>query len=324
MPFDSQISRSNAAALIPEAVAEEIQLSLEDNFWLFQLARRLPNLTRAQQRVPVASALAEAYFVTGDTGLKQTTELSWENKYIDAEEVAAIVVIPEAVLADADYDIWAEVRPALEAAFSKLITQAVLYGTNIPASWTTNLGAAGLVTFATNAGHTASVAGFSDLYEAILGESAEGAGDGLLMLLEADGFMASGHVAHTSMRGRLRNCRDADGQPIFTRAPQEASRYELDGEPCFFPRDVSIDASQALLISGDWSQLVYAMRQDMTFSTNNQGVITDMASNITYNLFQQDMVALRAVMRLGFALPNPINQMEETEASRSPFAVLTA
>jgi len=36
------------------------------------------------------------------------------------------------------------------------------------------------------------------------------------------------------------------------------------------------------------------------------------------------MVALRAVMRLGFALPNPINRMQQTAASRAPFAVLTA
>jgi len=33
---------------------------------------------------------------------------------------------------------------------------------------------------------------------------------------------------------------------------------------------------------------------------------------------------LRAVMRLGFALPNPINRMQETEASRFPFAYLSA
>jgi len=50
----------------------------------------------------------------------------------------------------------------------------------------------------------------------------------------------------------------------------------------------------------------------------------DGAGNIIYNLAQQDMVALRAVMRLGFALPNPINRMNPTAATRYPFAVLTA
>lgn len=324
MPVSTIITREDAGALIPEDAASAIMLSLQENYWLFQLAQALPNLSRAQRRIPVADALAIAYFVDGDTGLKQTTELSWDNKYIDAEEIAAIVPIPQAVLDDADYDIWAQVRPALDAAFSKAITQAVLYGTNIPTSWTTNLGAAGLVAFATAASATTSVAGFSDLYEAILGESVDGAGDGLLMVLEADGFMATGHVAAVSMRGRLRNCRDSEGQPIFTTTPQQPTNYELDGAPCHFPLDGSIDATQALLISGDWSKLVYAIRQDMTYAIATEGVITDAAGNVVYNLFQQDMVAMRAVMRLGFALPNPITQMEETEGDRRPFGILTA
>ena len=56
----------------------------------------------------------------------------------------------------------------------------------------------------------------------------------------------------------------------------------------------------------------------------DQAVIQDAAGNTIYNLAQQDMIALRAVMRLGFALPNPINRLQPTEASRAPFAVLTA
>jgi hypothetical protein len=78
------------------------------------------------------------------------------------------------------------------------------------------------------------------------------------------------------------------------------------------------------MISGAWSQLVYAMRQDITYKVLDQAVIQDGAGNIIYNLAQQDMVALRAVMRLGFALPNPINRMNTNSATRYPFAVLTA
>jgi hypothetical protein len=66
------------------------------------------------------------------------------------------------------------------------------------------------------------------------------------------------------------------------------------------------------------------MRQDMTYMISRESVITDAAGKVVVNLFQQDMVALRAVMRLGFALPNPINAMNETAATRYPFAVLTA
>ena len=323
MPFNSEITRTDAGALIPEDAARDIIKETADSNWIFQLARRLPDMSRKQRRMPVANALATAYFVNGDTGLKQTTELDWTNKYVDAEEVAAIVPVPEAVLDDEDYDIWGEVKPALVAAFNKAIVQAVLYGTNIPATWTTNLGAAGLVALATADSTVASIAAFTDLYEAIMGESAAGSADGLLMLLEAQGYAVTGHLAHMTMKGRLRNCRSVDGVPVFTGSPVSGAPAELDGAPILFPVDGSLDSSQALDICGQWNQLVYGIRQDMTYKVLSEAVITDAGGNIIYNLAQMDMIAIRAVMRLGFALPNPITPMA-TGATRCPFSVLTA
>jgi HK97 family phage major capsid protein len=324
MPYNNIIDRSNAAALIPQEVSNEIIKNVSETNPLLTLARKLPTMSRAQKRMPMLNALATAYFVNGDTGLKQTTDLDWTNKYIDAEELAAIVPIPEAVLDDADYDIWAEIRPAIEEAIGVAIFQAVAYGTNIPASWTTNLGAAGLVAGATAASQVTSIAAFPDLYDAIMAESAPGAGNGLLMLLENDGFMSTGHIAHLSMRGRLRGVRDANGQPIFMRSMQDTTRYELDGEPIFFPRDGSVLSASGLDLTGDWRQLYYAFRQDITYKVLDQAVIQDAGGNILYNLAQQDMVALRAVVRLGFALPNPINRVNTNAATRFPFSVLTA
>ena len=323
MAYNNIIDRTGSAPLLPEDVSAEIFESLAEMNPVMRLARRLPNMSTSQRRLPVMSALSTAYFVAGDNGLKQTSEMSWENKYIDAEELAVIVPIPEAVLDDAGYDIFGQIKPELERAFSVAISKAVLFGTNIPASWTTNLGAAGLSAGATAAANTASIAAFADLYEAILGETAAGV-DGLFMTVEADGFMVTGSVAHPSMKGKLRNVRDSNGQPIFKANMQDAARYDLDGSPIFFPTDGSIAAATALMISGQWDQLVYSMRQDITYKVLDQAVITDAGGNIVYNLAQQDMLALRAVIRLGFALPNPINRMQSVAASRYPFAILTA
>lgn len=322
MPYNSQVTRTNADALIPQEVSSEILSSIAETSPLMRMARRLPDMSSAQRRLPVLSALATAYFVTGDTGLKQTTKVEWADKYIDAEELAVIVPIPQAVLDDATFDMWSEIKPALVAAFNKAIFQAVTYGTNIPASWTTNLGAAGLVAGATAASHVISLAAYTDVYEAILGETAAGV-SGLIGLLEADGFMATGHIAHVSMRRKLRNARDLDGNPIFLPSMQVRGQYDLDGSPIEFPLDGSVSATY-LLQSGQWNQLVYSMRQDITWTVNDSGVIQDAGGNIIYNLFQQDMVALRGVMRLGFALPNPINRMNTNAATRYPFSVLTA
>ena len=78
------------------------------------------------------------------------------------------------------------------------------------------------------------------------------------------------------------------------------------------------------MISGDFSELVYSIRQDITFKIFDQGVIQDPSTGeIKYNLMQNDMVALRAVMRLGWEIPNPINAMVPDKTKRCPFAILT-
>lgn len=319
MPYNDVIGRSDASALIPEDVSRQIIQGAVEQSSIMQLATRLPNMTRAQRRLPVLSSLPTAYFVDGDTGQKQTTEMQWGNKYVDAEELAVIVPIPEAVLNDQDYDIWGETRPRIEEAFGKAFDQAVLFGTNAPTSWPDDI-----LTGATSASHTVDLSDAEtdgDIYDAIMGVS------GVLDLVESDGFMVNGHVADLSVRAKLRALRASTGEPIFQRSMdrsdvQGATRYELDGEPIFFPRNGSMIAASALLFSGDWSQLVYAIRQDVTYKILDQAVIQDGAGNIVYNLAQQDMVALRAVIRLGWQVPNPINRVQETEANRYPFAVL--
>ncbi len=322
MPYNNMISRDDAAALIPQEVSNEILAHLPQKSAVLGLAKKLPNMSRAQKRLPVMSALATAYFVSGDNSLKQTTEVNWANKYLDVEEIAAIVPIPKAVLDDSEYDIWGEVRPQIEEALGIVIDQAVLYGTNIPATWSTNLGAAGLIAVITAASQIISAASYSDLYEAILGETA-GAVSGLFGFVEDDGFLVTGSIAPPATKRKLRNVRDSEGQPIFTRSMQGTNQYELDGAPILFPINGAI-SSTYWLISGAWNQLVYAMRQDIEYTIGTEAVIQDASGNIIYNLFQQDMVALRATMRLAVALPNPINRMQETAVSRCAFAALTA
>src|SRR5690606_17929140 len=111
MPVSGFIGRSGAQALMPEEVTREILQGMVQQSSVMQLATRAPNMSRAQRTIPVLSVLPEAYFVSGDTGLKNTSKQAWEKKFLNAEELAVIVPIPEAVLDDAGYDIWGEVRP---------------------------------------------------------------------------------------------------------------------------------------------------------------------------------------------------------------------
>lgn len=310
--YNSVIARTDAEALIPEQVSQEIIKHVPQESVFLRMARRLPNMSAKKTRMPVLAALVSAYFVNGDTGLKQTTKAQWENKYIEAEELAAIVPIPEAVLDDSDYDVWGELRPLLIEALGVAIDQAVFYGTNAPSSWPT-----AIVTAATAAGHAVTLGTGADIYDDIMADG------GVLSKVEQDGFAVTGHVAALSMKAKLRGLRDgATGVPIFSRTPAAAMPYELDGVPMDFPTNGAVDAATSLLISGDYQEAMYSIRQDVTYRVLDQAVIQDGAGAIIYNLAQQDMVALRVTMRLGWQLPNPVNRVQPTAGSRYPFAVL--
>jgi HK97 family phage major capsid protein len=313
VPYNDVIDRTGAAAMIPEQAAREIFAEAAEESAFMNLARRLPDMARGQVRIPVLSALPIAYFVTGDTGLKQTTDMAWENVYINAEEIAVIVPIPEAVLADADYDIWAEVRPRVAEAIGYTVDRAIFHGTNKPASWPTGIVAASLAA----ANQVDSSVHTGDIYDEIFGPT------GVIALLEADGYMSTGFVGAMSLRGALRGLREtATGQPIFTTSLQARGQYALDGETIVFPTNGGIDPTAVTLIAGDWTRAVYAVRQDVTFKLLTEAVIQDNLGAIVYNLAQQDMVALRATFRMGWAVPNPINRLQPTAASRYPFATL--
>ena len=308
----NKVDRDGAEALIPEDAAKEIIKNVPQRSAIMQLGRRLPNMTTKQRRLPILASLIQAYFVTGDTGRKKTAKTEWANKYINAEELAVIVPIPEAVLDDVNYDIWAEVRPQIEEAFGIAFDAAVMHGTNAPADWPTDL-----VGGATAAGNVVALGTNDDIYDDILSEG------GTLSLVEEDGYDITGHVAAMTMKSKLRGLRDSAGNPIFNRSMQDTTRYELDGAETMFPKNGALDRDEALLLSGDWTQLVYAIRQDITYKILTEAVIQDTDGSILYNLAQQDMVAIRAVMRLGWELPNPINRLNENAATRYPFGILT-
>lgn len=325
MAYNDVISRTDIQALIPEDVQREIVQSVPQQSSIMQLGRRLPDMSRNQRRIPVLSSLITANFLTAETGAgayKQTGEQTWANKYLNAEELAVIVPIPESVLDDVDYDVWGEIKPRIIEAFGKAVDLAVMFGTSQPNSWPDDL-----LSGATAASNSASLAAYSDVFDAVLGPT------GTNSKIEQDGFGVTGHVAALSMKGKLRGLRDANGQPIFMTgmnaggggaALQTVTRYELDGAPVYFPTNGGFDTAQALMFSGDWSQLVWAIRQDITFKLLDQATLTDSSGTVQMNLAQQDMVALRAVIRLGWQLPNPINRIQATEANRYPFGVLTA
>lgn len=310
MPFDSLTNRADTEALMPEEVSRDLLRSLPAASLLLSRTRRV-TMSRKQQRMPVLSALAQAYFVDGDTGLKQTTKSAWANKYLVAEEIAAIVPVPQAVLDDSDFDIFGEVRPQLVEAAGALIDAAALFGVGKPASWPTAIVPA------------AAAAGNSVTRGAVAGRNIAGDLNAVMRLVAADGHPVTGFVADALLEYDLQGLTDNQGRPIFTQTLQEgAANNGLYGRPFTYLDNGAWDATQAEAIAGDWNSTVVGIRQDVTFTVHTEGVITDATGAVVLNLMQQDSAALRMVMRVGFQVANPVTRRGIVEANRYPFGVL--
>ena len=313
------ITRSGAEALIPQQISDEIIQALPTQSVALRLMRQMPRMTSKQTKIPVMTGLATAGFVSGDNGMKPTSNLTWDNVYITAEELAVMVPIPEAVLDDASYDIWAEARPRIVEAFGKAIDQAVFFGINKPSTWP-----AGIVPAAITANnyvtHSATATG-SDLYTELLGEG------GMLAKVEEQGIAPNGYVGAMSMRAKLRGALDSNGQPIFRASYSNdvngRMTYDIEGTPIVFPDNgswVATGENGALMLAGDFDYARYAIRQDITFKMFDQGVITNGEGGVAISLMENDCIAMRAVIRLGWALPKPANPIAGT--TYFPFAVL--
>lgn len=313
--YDNIVSRTDAAALIPEEVSNEMLGKATEQSAVLSMFRRVP-VGRSQVRFPVLSALPMAYWVTGDTGLKQTTEVNWTNKYLNIEEIATIMPVPDNVLADVDANVWDEAMPLLTEAFGRVLDQAVFFGTNAPSSFPDDvLAAATAAGNSVNEGATQAQGGFfGDI-------------DNVYEKVEADGYEVNGWIAATSAKSKLRRARDTQGRKL-DESRVSGPLDSLDGYPISYPMrglfpvagGAGVDGVR--LFGGDWSQFVVGVRQDITMKVLDQAVIQDNTGAIVYNLAQQDMTAVRLTFRVGWQVSNVINNDQPTEASRYPVGVL--
>lgn len=294
-------NRADAEAIIREQVASNIFQDAPKHSVFLSMAKKLPKMTSNQTRMRVLDFLPTAYWVNGDTGMKQTTRQAWDNVFINAGELAVIVPISDAVLSDAEFDIFGEVTPRVMEAIGQKVDAAVIFGDNRPAEWGLDI-----ISRARQAGNNVSPVTGKDYYDLILGEN------GVFAKVEDDGYGVTGALAPMNFKSKLRGLRDTTGQPIFKSNMQDVARYSLDGAPITFPENGAFYANIAQLVVGDFSQAVYAIRQDITVKILDQGVIQDPdTKEIIYNLAQQDMTALRIVFRMGWALPNPATRLNK-------------
>ena len=311
--FNDLITRTDVP--IPtEEVGELLKVMPEESV-LLKRARRQPMSTKTVKQT-IMTTFPDAYWVDGDTGLKQTTKQSFSQPTMTAEELAVIAVVPDAVIDDSSLPIWKTLRPYLAEAIGKKVDAAAIYGTDKPASWPLALVpgaiAAGVITPGNLAATPADQRKDAGQLVADLG----------LKMARDAGANLTGLIAQAGTGWELDRIRDADRRPIYDGVAGALRGVPFDELKNGAWSSVGTGDTAIPLIGVDWSQVYVGIRQDITVKMLDQAVISDAAGKVIFNLAQQDAKALRIVFRVGYQAVMPVNHQQTDAAKRFPAGVI--
>jgi hypothetical protein len=297
MALTDYITRTGAGAELPEQLATELIGAVQKESVILTMAHQVPTTTR-DSRIPVVSSLPTATWVTGtdpDTGLKTVSSMGITNQQLIAEELATICVIPQNVVDDSEYNLWAAVRPELAKAIARAYDQAVMFGVNKPTTFPPDL-----VSAATTAGNVVSADTYANATDnpALVLEAASmvaGQGYNVNAVAVAPGweFRSSAHRTNVLANNPV------GGDTPF---PLILAGLLVRTRPLYWPAPVT-NGPDAIV--ADWNLVIAGIRKDVTLEPFNQGVITDSTGKVIQNLMQQDLVAIRATFRAGYYLATP-------------------
>ncbi len=224
-----------------------------------------------------------------DIGYKPVKKLQIEDTRLIVEKLAVIIPVADTVLEDTktpeafrDY-IIREARKAIERRFE----QAAILGINAPATY-----GAGIVNNALFEGNAvyvdpndSALTKFSALSEA--------------MGYVEDDYDVSGIALKGSWMSLIRGLTNTPGILLTTDELTGRPTYAVWG---FTPIKADIlRGSNVEAIVGDWSKVMFGVRNEIQVTASNQATLIDEDGN-TLNLFQQNMTAYRVEGRFGYAV----------------------
>src|SRR5262245_31191120 len=280
-------------AVLPRGVASDFVGLIQASSAALALGNTM-RMSEAQESLPIVSFLPVAGFVNPRYGgRKPATKVEWDVEQIIAEEIAAVVPVPNAWIMDAGFDVEGQVESTLATAVARVIDAAILFGTGAPATFP----AGGVVGVA-----GAPVTG-ADALEAI-GNS--------FSAIEADGLTPNGIAASSLIGGALRAAYQAAAA-----LPGEAPAQTLWGVP--ISRGAFWDSTKGDAITGDWTYLAIGIREDVTYGRSTDGVLLDGTGAIIANAFQDNVTLIKIYIRLGCAIGRPLNP--DGSGQVNPFSV---
>lgn len=271
------ITRTEAASLFTEAFRTEVLNVTTRESVAMQSITTVP-MSNKKDKLPVLATLPTASFLASEGSVKPESNVSWDHKFLTAEEIAVIVPIDDSVLADSQIDVAGQVTALVGQEFARVIDAAVFFGTGAPASWPTG-GLFGAVAAGDKVTY-ADAKSWGTLFDKV----------------EVKGADVSRLWGSRGIRAELRN-------PIIAGQAAPLPDLSINGVYGVSPQyPLGWNKTSAIAIAADPSCAILGVRQDLTFDWSKEATLTGYGS-----LFEKDATALRAVMRVGFVLANPVN-----------------
>lgn len=293
-----------ASNLIPVDVQSQVIQGVIENSVALSLAQVQP-MPAGSEAIPVLGSIPSASWI-GVGGRKPIQAMTWTSVVLKAEEIAATIDVPQAYLDDVGFPIWDNVRPMMVNALARAIDQAILLGTNAPASFPTG----GVRAFSTAA--TLPAAPANDVV---------GAFNAMLETVERTGLAPSGFAADVVVRGSLRGARITTGAPLWVPSVVGGTPDTIYGFPVKWSIGGVFDLTATtgmVAVAGDWSALRVGIRRDVTVDISSEGVLADGSGVVQVSAFQDDKVLMRVHMRLGCAIGQPFTT--RLGAAAKPFS----
>lgn len=273
------------AISLPTDVSREILQKTQEESAIMHLARRV-TLPGRGLTIPMITGDPTAEWVA-ETGVKPVSNPTVNQKVMQAYKIAVIETFSDEFVRDAKALYDALIR-RIPGALAKCFDATVLGAVTKPGE-----------NFDTFADCTA---------QSLIASTGHSAYDGLVAADEdiaTHGGVLSGFALGAQARAILLSATDSTGRPLFVNSVAQGAIPMILGQPTYFNKGIykaatsGTGAKPAIVgVAGDWSQAMYGTVEGVKISKNDTGTVT--AGSTTINLWQQNMVAIRAEIEIGF------------------------
>ena len=281
--------RNRSAVSLPTEISSEIIQKTTEQSAIMRLARRI-TLPGRGVTIPMITGEPTAEWVA-ETGVKPVSNPSVSQKVMQAYKLAVIETFSKEFTRDlkALYDALVERMPyALGYAFDKTVISALEKpGENFD-------------NFAACTAHSIIATTDASVYDGLVAADTD---------IATAGYMLNGFALSPQARGILLGAVDSTGRPLFVNNVADGAIPMILGAPTFVNKGMykagtaGTSGTPAVVgVAGDWTQAMYGTVEGVQIDVNDKGVVTvgSGTSASQVNLWQQNMVAVRAEIEIGF------------------------